>query len=284
MAQVDSAKGSKLPSIHAVRRRESGGLLEATIILLLSVAMVIFIVTMAGKFLGDENFERLPDFIKNSYISLYTLLTAGGLAGLTSLINGRGSPQISAASCIFYTLGCTAFALLFIGAAVVMAPNPLERFFQNPPQTTPLNVAEKNVARKSFALSQTIRPNIRFEISGNVEVINGRVIGHVNRGSLSAINGPGEPIPRDLEITTISLNLCHFALVHGQPSTRFSPETIVEKNYLDVKFNLSKNPDKTFFIGPFDFSFNIPTISFAKTAWLCATASNTNRTFSALVQ
>src|SRR5690349_11699482 len=120
---------TKLPS--ATPHPSGGsGLLEATIVLMFSVALVILVVTITGKFLGDDNFERLPDFIRDSYHALYSLLAFGGIGSLMALFQSRKGGGTQAWQYLLYTLGASLFLFGLIWGAVALAPNPMERTLQ----------------------------------------------------------------------------------------------------------------------------------------------------------
>jgi hypothetical protein len=277
------ARKSRRPD-DETRTYSGGGLLEATIVLTLSVGIVIFVVTFAGKFLGDENFERLPDFIRNSYAALYSLLTAGGLAGLLSLIQSRRGTTTSTLRYLLYILGCSSFVLACIAAAVVLAPNPLERTLQPPPLSTRIDLTSATPVSKSFTLTTASTPGFRMELTGQVSYSRDRITGHIERGSITLVPLPGYPVPAGLTVDSVAINVCHYFMANGQPVLRFDPDGIVKQNYAAVHFDLSQSPNQTFAVEPFDFDFATPSVDFAKLAWLCGSFSNGNRSFLAVVQ
>jgi len=271
--------------LPTVRSTPSGGagLLEATINIILSVALVIFVVSITGKFLGDENFERLPDFIRDSYSALYSLLTAGGLAGLMSYFQSRKGLQTSTLRYLLYTLG-TSFVLCgLIGAAVAFAPSPMDRMLQPPPLTMKMDVTLADPEEKTFSLSRALVTGMRAELSGTISYSRHRLKGQVHGGSVTVMQIPGSKIPSDWRAANVAINVCHYMMQDGLPVLRFDPDAIVQVNSTSVDWDFAKHPGVTFQVPAFEFDFATPSVEFPKIAWLCATISSKSRSFLAVI-
>jgi hypothetical protein len=274
---------AKLPSTTS-HPSGGSGLLEATIILMLSVALMIFVVSMTGKFLGDDNFERLPDFIRDSYTALFSLVTVGGLSGLMAWFQSRRGSQTSTLRYLLYTLGVLLVLCGLIGAAVAFAPSPMERLLQPPPQTVKLDVTRAEATDASFSISNTGVGGMRAELTGTISYTRQRIKGRVDGGSVTLWQLPGYDIPRNWRADHVAINVCHYSVQNGPPVPRFDPDAIVQGNSISVDWDFAKKPGETFTVPAFDFDFATPSVDFPKIAWLCATITSKSRSFLAIVQ
>jgi len=249
-----------------------------------SAALLIFVVSMTGKFLGDETFERLPDFVTNSYSALFSMLTVGGLAGVMAYIQSSRGSQTGVLRYLLYTLGALVILSCLIWAAVTLAPNPMERTLRPPAQAMKMDVTRTDPIEETFTITSAGAQGMRAELTGNISYTRERIKGEVTGGTVTVTQLAGYQLTDDWHADHLSINVCHYMVQDGLPIIRPHPDAIVQVNSTTVDWDFAKHSGEPFAVPAFKFDFRTPSIDFPKIAWLCATITSKSRSFLAIVQ
>lgn len=108
---------TKQAGIKVTRQNTSSapGFLDSIIILLVSAALIIFLLWATSRTLGVDAFEHLPSWLENSYHAIWTAIASGaagiGLAIVQVLTRKAENPR---PNYLLYILGTTVLLLLLI--------------------------------------------------------------------------------------------------------------------------------------------------------------------------
>jgi hypothetical protein len=200
-------------------RRPKADLLDAILIVFVSAAIVIFLLWSSSRFLDQENFERLPNFITDTYSAIWALGITGG-AGLGGAIikhifekNKNGLDYLRL---VFFTVSIILFLLIcLVGLALFVKSIPSTRPVA-PPNASVINFSVRD-REVPLRLSSPLALPVRLSVDGSFTVQSSSVTFKVQSWSLVIEASAGPPPPPPFQPTHLALALCRVG--HSDPNT-----------------------------------------------------------------
>jgi len=239
-------------------------LLDAVIIILTSCSILIFVFTIGAKFLGRDTFDKLPDFIKDSYSALWSAgaVAGGALAG--SVVDALSRRESTKSNFVVYILVTTLLIMALIVGTIELSRSIEGPQFAVPTGATPIRVSKSTQQPVDFYLQNKLSGN-PVRVRGSFEIKNGRLTGQVTESELDPMQGPGAP---NVRLTTISIHVCFLAVRNGFPILTQLPEFPTEANR--EKISAMANLQTPYEIPEFKFSIPIEHIDNIAPPYLCA--------------
>jgi hypothetical protein len=248
-------------------------LTDSLIILLISAAITIFIFWISSQYLGQENFQRLPEWIIGTYKGIWSSVATGavgiGAALLKAFTNrGRRPPHY------LKYIGTTTACLLFVVGAIVAAPAVFPQIQgrkRMQPPTGVARIAVNSTAAVDFDLeAQPQTVPLTYVLKGTFSVASGILKGHLASGRVTVAKELPEGFPE--AISRISFRACYLTPVNGMDQMIAYPDNPKSRDSIDV--NLPLTPNASYDLTPADFAFELPDGKSMDRSWLCAALWN----------
>lgn len=214
-------------------RRTKLDLIDSVIVLAISTAMVVFLLWSSSKFLNQETFERLPDFITDTYSAFWTTGIAGGAGvggAILKHILEKQTPDIDYLKVVLVTVSlllCFFVGLIFFS---IYISGGRDRNLA-PPNATIIDFNDTGKP-KSFVLATPPQVPVRVNIKGSFVI--GRGMTTVNIDSWE-INMPPHFSGEAFRLNLFAVAFCRVG--HNDPlASPFTPSFAGPKNsmYIDI--------------------------------------------------
>jgi hypothetical protein len=253
---------------------ERPSLLEVAIIFIISCAIIIFVFSITGRFFGEENFDQLPTFIKDSYVALWSFVGAAGLAVTGSAIDlaFRKSPRkYNYLFMIFSVIFLIAFlisCLLWFGPVIRQRSSD---FAQSVPAgATRIDLSRISTTARSFSLSYLVGINsVGIQLEGNYAIQQDYISGTINVARIIGVN-PNVPIPPGVQIDQLVLQICSVGFIAGVPQVIAHPQYPNAEHTLPRPIAFPIAPPYPSLVEGRNFRIDISNVANRKSAWLCA--------------
>jgi len=239
-------------------------LLDAVIIILASCSVVIFVFTIGAKFLGRDTFDRLPDFLKDSYSALWSagVVAGGALAG--SVVDALSRRESTKANFIFYIMGTTIAIMILIVGTIELTKSTEAPPFLVPNGAKAIDIRVNSTKPIEFFLQNKGFGGNPVRILGSYEIKDGRLFGSVSGSQLDPMFTPAPP---NVHLSTISIHVCYLSNRNGMPTFARSPELPTDANREAI--TTAANIAVPYKIPDFKFSINIADIDNIGPPYLC---------------
>src|SRR5579872_5240058 len=197
-------------------------LLDTVIIVLISCSIVIFVFTIGAKFLGRDTFDKLPDFLKDSYSALWSagVVAGGALAG--SVVDALSKRESTKASFFTYITAMTLIIMALIVGTVELSRAIEGPQFTAPPGATAIDLKTATARPVDFYLQDRLG-GAPARIRGSYQIKDGRLEAQVTEAELEPVTMPPFP-PPGLRLTSFSVHVCYLAVRNGFPFFTQRPE------------------------------------------------------------
>jgi len=226
---------------------------------------VIFVFTIGAKFLGRDTFDKLPDFLKNSYSALWSAGAVAGGALVGSVIDALSKRESNKGSFILYIMGTAILIMILIVGTV-----ELSRSIDEPRFTVPAGATAIPTSNTSSPLSFYLQNHVDFgnqaHIRGTYQIKDGLLTGEVVDSELEPV--PPGVMPANLPLTQIRVHVCYFGAENHIPLNLLVPKLPDDSNREPISTN--SNMQQPFPIPNFKFKIDINHLSYVAPPYLCA--------------
>ena len=191
-------------------------LLDAVIVILTSCSILIFVFTIGAKFLGHATFDKLPDFIKDSYSAIWSAGVVAGGALVGSVVDTLSKSPSTKANFIVYILATTILIMALIIGTVELSRSIEGPQFSVPNGATAIDVSRDLAAPIDFYLQNKLGFGNQVRISGTYKIKDGQLTGSVSSSEVDPIIGLA-PGAAPLKLTSISVHVCFLTVRGGAP-------------------------------------------------------------------
>jgi hypothetical protein len=258
-------RSNALPPESSIRARELT-LLDTIIIILTSCSLVIFVFTIGAKFLHQDTFDKLPDFIKNSYSALWSAGVVAGGALVGSVIDALAKRESSKQSFILYIMVTTLLIMTLIVGTIELARSIDEPRFAAPSGAATIAIAGNTSRPISFYLNHSNNFGYPARIQGRYETKDGELSGEVLNSELEPVT-PSIVAPT-LQITSISIHVCYFGVQNHLPIFSQEPQFPTASNSQTI--STMANMQQPFSIPNFKFKIDVTHVNSLAPPYLCA--------------
>jgi hypothetical protein len=248
-------------------------LTDSLIILLISAAITIFIFWISSQYLGQENFQRLPDWIVGTYKGIWSSVATGAVGIGAALLKAFTSKGRRPPHYLKY-IGITTACLLVVIGAIVAVPAVFPQVQgrkQMQPPTGVARIVVNSTASTDFDLEAQPQPvPVTYVLKGSFSVTSGTLKGRLASGKVSVAKQLPSGFPE--AISRISFRVCYLTSVNGVDQMIAYPDNPKSRDSIDV--NLALTPGASYDLGPADFAFDLPGGKGMDRSWLCAALWN----------
>ena len=240
-------------------------LLDTVIIILTACSIVIFVFTIGAKFLKQDTFDKLPEFLKNSYSALWSagVVAGGALAG--SVVDALSKRESTKGSFILYIMATTLMIMVLIIGTVELSRSIEGPRFTVPPGATALSVTSNTSKPVSFYLQNRMNAGNPGRIRGTYQIKDGELTGDVVDSELEPLIGV---TPSAVPLTSISVHVCYYAVQNGVPVFAFVPQFPVDSDREAI--SAMTNMQQPFQIPKFKFQIDVKHLDYIAPPYLCA--------------
>jgi hypothetical protein len=240
-------------------------LLDTVIILLIACSIVIFVFTIGAKFLGRDTFDKLPDFLKDSYSALWSAGVVAGGALVGSVIDALSKRESTRASFITYVFVTTLLLMVLIVGTVGLSRAVEGPQFAVPNGATGLKLTPNTSGPVSFYLQNRLIGGNQARIRGSYQLKDGELTGEVVDSELEPATGAAV---QAIELTSISIHVCYLAVRNGLPVSTQRPEFPTGSNREAI--SVPMNMQQAYQIPTFKFRIDVRRIDNIAPSYLCA--------------
>jgi hypothetical protein len=238
-------------------------LLDAVIIILISCSILIFVFTIGAKFLGQQTFDKLPDFIKDSYSAIWSAGVVAGGALVGSVVDALSKQASSKGNFVAYILGTTLLIMLLIVGTVELSRSIEGPQFSVPNGAKALDLLRDSTEPVDFYVQNKLIGGNQARITGSYTISKGQLKGTVANSELDPVAG----LPA-IRLSSISIHICYLSVKNGAPIYTQVPEFPTAAN--SEKIATSMNLSSAYAIPNFQFSINIRKLENIAPPYLCA--------------
>jgi hypothetical protein len=255
---------SKLPP-----RKGSLSLLDAVIVILTSCSILIFVFTIGAKFLGQATFDKLPDFIKDSYSAIWSAGVVAGGALVGSVVDALSKEPSTKANFIVYILGTTILIMSLIVGIVELSRNIEGPQFLVPMGATAIDLHRDSTQPIEFYLQNRLGFGNQVRISGTYSIKEGQLTGNVTNSEIDPVYGvaPGAPVAA-IKLNSLSVHVCYLAVRNGAPTYTQAPAFPTSSNSQGIATTM--NIGSPYKIPNFAFTISTRNLDYIAPPYLCA--------------
>jgi len=261
---------AKVSDRTSLPRRPPPDLIDVFIILLLSAAIDIFIFTIATQAMGRDSFQHLPDFLMNTYSSVWTSVASGAAGIGLVIVKSLGTPKENRLNYMALVL-MTAIGLLAGIFAIALATKWMN---SAPVPFPPQGVSMIDIGRDYtdvFDFESLPGAETSFRIKGIYSVKGRNVVGHMTEGFFRTSDNFHLLFP--MSLTKLSFRSCYIhPISFGTYQMDAYPFVGKSSNSEGIGKTLDKN--RTYQFAPMDFSFQLADDAKRNLTWLCAAIEN----------
>ena len=254
-------------------------LIDASIILLISTSINIFIFWLASQSMDDTVFAQLPDFITGTFSSIWASIAAGtagvGLVVVKALVR-KGQPRPHYLLYILVSSLSICLIVVLLGSAL----------FKNKPHMDPpvdvevVDLKQNDVRKFDLETPQMAGMASTYAMTGSYSIKAGHIVGHVDPIEFRTNDQFKPQYP--LSISRAALSLCYIHILkdipglpqlNGTLGVESSPRNPKSSNATPV-FNIVLNADQTNTLPGFDFDIPVPSDYRSRRGWLCGQVYN----------
>jgi hypothetical protein len=266
-SEIQSAPpSSNAPPTGVMIRARELTLLDTIIIILTSCSLVIFVFTIGAKFLHQDTFDKLPDFIKNSYSALWSAGVVAGGALVGSVIDALAKRESTKRSFILYIMVTTLLIMALIVVTIELARSIDEPRFVAPSGAATIAITANTSRPISFYLNHSNNFGYPARIQGTYETKDGEVAGEVLNSELEPVSQ--SIVAPSLQITSISIHVCYFGVQNHMPIFSQEPQFPTDSNRQII--STMANMQQPFSIPNFKFKIDVTHVSSLAPPYLCA--------------
>jgi hypothetical protein len=252
--------------LRAIKVGRQLTLLDTVIIILASCSIVIFVFTIGAKFLHQDTFDKLPDFIKNSYTALWSAGVVAGGALVGSVIDALSTRESTKGSFILYIMGTTILLMALIVGTIELARSVDDPRFIVPSGATEVSVTSNTARPVHFYMQNRFNVGNQARIQGTYEVKDGELTGQV-------LNSEIEPFPQgavapSTQMTSISIHICYLGAQNHLPVFTQTPQFPIDSNREVI--STTANMQQPFPIPDFKFKIDVANLTYVSPPYLCA--------------
>jgi hypothetical protein len=250
-------------------RKGSLSLLDAVIVILTSCSILIFVFTIGAKFLGQATFDKLPDFIKDSYSAIWSAGVVAGGALVGSVVDALSKEPSTKANFIVYILGTTILIMGLIVGIVELSRNIEGPQFLVPMGATAIDLHRDSTQPIEFYLQNRLGFGNQVRISGTYSLKGGQLTGNVTNSEIDPVNGvaPGAPVAA-IKLNSLSVHVCYLAVRNGAPTYTQAPAFPTSSNSQGIATTM--NIGSPYRIPNFAFSISTRNLDYIAPPYLCA--------------
>ena len=239
-------------------------LLDTMIVILISCSILIFVFTIGAKFLGRDTFDKLPDFLKDSYSALWSAGVVAGGALVGAVVDTLSKRPSTKTSFIAYVMLVT-----FLIMALIVGTVELSKAIEGPQFSVPTGATEVKLTADTdgpvnFYLQNRLLGGNQARIGGSYEIKGGQLTGEITEAELLPVMGPAPPMALD----SISIHVCYLAVRNGYPMATQRPEFPLASNRQAIATMM--NLQQPYPIPAFTFKIDISRVDNIAPAYLCA--------------
>ena len=240
-------------------------LLDTLIIILTSCSVVIFVFTIGAKFLGRDTFDKLPDFLKDSYSALWSAGAVAGGALVGSVVDSLSKRESTRASFIVYIMATTLMIMALIVGTVELSRIVEGPQFSVPNGASSLDFRANTAAPVDFYLQNRLGGGNQARIRGSYQIRDGELSGEVSEAELDPVLVGAAP---SLHLYSISIHVCFLAVRNGYPVSTQTPEFPTASNR--EKIDTLADIQQPYPVPAFSFRIEVAHIDNVAPAYLCA--------------
>lgn len=247
-------------------------LLDTVIVFLISCSLVIFVFSIAARFLGQDTFNRLPEYIRNSYAALWSAGVVAGGTLVGAVVDSLSKQTSTKGNFIAWVFLTTLLLMALIGGVIGLSKTLDRPLFTVPYGATPLDIANGNVENSTFHMQNPFGyPRARLQ--GTYSIRNYILTGRLSDSELiPAPSMPGfNPTPL---FDSIAVHVCYLAAENGMPVLKFRPALPGPQN--SETLNVHWNNSAPVAIPNFKFVINVHHIISIAPPYLCAILSGSS--------
>lgn len=252
-------------------------LLDAVIIILASCSVVIFVFTIGAKFLGRDTFDKLPDFLKDSYSALWSAGVVAGGALTGSVIDALSKRESTKGNFILYIMGTTIAIMILIVGTIELTKSTEPPRFSVPNGAKAIEVRGNTTAPIAFFLQNKGFGGNPVRILGSYEIKDGELTGSIKGSELYPMLTAA---PLNVHLSAISIHVCYLAVRNGTPTLTQAPELPTDSNREAI--STPANVQSPYKIPDFKFSIDVTHIDNIAPPYLCAYVTGEPNAFLAL--
>jgi hypothetical protein len=251
-------------------------LLETIVVFCIACAIIIFVFAISAAGLGNYRF-RLPDFLTDSAKTLWSLVTAGGVAVAGSALDLALRRHPRRVNYVTYILATTGVLFVPIIGLLWFGKENQTVAWTVPQGSASLDLSRNVFIKQKFSLSFLQGPSpVGLFIAGEIAFTDGRLSGT----AYGQITKPAFQLALPpTVITKAVLHLCYYQRQPGSPIplVALAPSFPQTSNTGNINIPLPLKQDSVD-IPSFTFDIEVPSnLESRETTWLCAyltTASN----------
>jgi len=241
------------------------------IIILISCSIIIFTFTIAAKFLGRDTFDRLPDFLKDSYSALWSAGAVAGGALVASVIDSLSKYPSTKTGFIAYVMITTLLIMTLIVGTVYLSKLTETPQFAVPNGATSIAINADTDGPVKFYLQNRLFGGNPANIIGHYEIKNGELTGEIDEAELMPATPVGPmtgPLPPPLPLTWMSIHICYLSIQNGNPSQARRPEIPESSNRVEI--STTTDIQTIYHIPKFGFKISVKHVDNITPVYLCA--------------
>jgi hypothetical protein len=234
------------------------------IIILASCSLVIFVFTIGAKFLGRDTFDKLPDFLKDSYKALWSAGVVAGGALVGSVADALSRRESTKENFLFYIMGTTLAIMILIVGTIELTKTTEPPQFSVPVGAKAIDIRENTSKPVDFFLQYRGFGGNPVRILGSYEVKAGTLFGNVSGSELDPMVTAA---PANVHLSAISIHVCYLANRNGMPTFAQSPELPTSSNREAI--STAANISVPYKIPDFKFSIDVAHIDNIGPPYIC---------------
>jgi hypothetical protein len=249
-------------------RKGSLSLLDAVIVILTSCSILIFVFTIGAKFLGQATFDKLPEFIKDSYSAIWSAGVVAGGALVGSVVDALSKEPSTKANFIVYILGTTILIMALIVGIVELSRNIEGPQFLVPMGATAIDLRRDSTQPMEFYLQNRLGFGNQVRISGTYTLKEGQLAGSITNSEVDPVYGATPGAAAAIKLNSLSIHVCYLAVRNGAPTYTQAPAFPTSSNSQGISTMM--NIGSPYKIPNFSFSISIRNLDNIAPPYLCA--------------
>jgi hypothetical protein len=259
---------------RTTRRGRSLSLLETVIVLLMSCSIVIFVFTIGAKFLGRDTFDKLPDFLKDSYSAMWSagVIAGGGFVGAVAKAFTKSERE--SANFTLHIVGTTTLIMVLVFATVAVSRSTEGPQFAVPMGARSIQLRKDSPKPIEFSLQNRSGGGVQARIKGEYQIKGGVLTGKVLDSELEPMFGVPTPWPPPAALNSVSIHACYLAVRNGYPVSTQEPELPMATNRQTIE--TMTNLRAPYRIPDFEFTFELTHLDAISPPYLCGIVEGVN--------